>query len=86
LLDKLKVKKGKTKLVAAIFDKVLEEKKNSLVVLPEMDKKLIRAIRNIPYLNTIQAKDLNCLIVLTYKYVIMPKESIDVIKKVFLKK
>ncbi len=86
LLDKLKIEKGKTKLAAAIFDKVLKEKKNSLVVLSEMDKKLIRAIRNIPYLNTIQAKDLNCLTVLTYKYVIMPKESIDVIKKVFLKK
>ncbi len=85
VINKLKIKKPKTRLAAEIFDKVLDEKKKSLVVLPEMDQNLILAIRNIPYLKTIQAKDLNCLTVLRYKNVIMPKKSLKVIKETFLK-
>jgi large subunit ribosomal protein L4 len=86
IVNKLEIEKAKTKLAANIFNKIIEGKNKSLVVLPELDKNLILAIRNIPYLKTIQAKDLNCLTVLRYKNVIMPKDSIDVIKKVFLKK
>ncbi|PIP25091.1 MAG: 50S ribosomal protein L4 [Candidatus Nealsonbacteria bacterium CG23_combo_of_CG06-09_8_20_14_all_36_12] len=85
LLDKLKVEKAKTKLMAEILKKLPCKEKSSLIALPEIDKNLILATRNIPKIETIQAKDLNCLDLLSFKYLIMPKESIKVIKDTFLK-
>jgi len=86
LLDKLKLEKPKTKLMAEILKKLPSKEKSSLIALPEIDKNLILAARNIPKVETIQAKDLNCLDLLSFKYLIMPKESIKVIKETFLKK
>ena len=85
LLDKLKVEKAKTKLMAEILKKLPCKEKSSLIALLEIDKNLILATRNIPKIETIQAKDLNCLDLLSFKYLIMPKESIKVIKDTFLK-
>ena len=85
LLDKLKVEKAKTKLMAEILKKLPCKEKSSLIALPEIDKNLILATRNIPKIETIQAKDLNCLDLLSFKYLIMPKESIKVIKETFIK-
>jgi len=39
----------------------------------------------LPDVKTIQAKDLNCLDLLSLKYLIMPKEAIKVLKETFLK-
>ncbi|OHA76443.1 MAG: 50S ribosomal protein L4, partial [Candidatus Wildermuthbacteria bacterium RIFCSPLOWO2_12_FULL_40_9] len=38
--------------------------------------------RNLPNLKTMQARDLNCLDLMSYKYLILPKESIKVIKEI----
>ncbi len=88
LLDKLKIEKPKTKLMAEILDKLLPKTKkptSALFILPTMDKNLILAARNISRIATIQAKDLNPLDLLSFKYLIMPKDSIKVIKETFLK-
>ena len=85
ILDKLEIEKAKTKLMREILDKLFLKKGSGLLVLPEMQKDIILAARNIPKVQTIQAKDLNVLDLLNYKYVLMTKESIEVIKKVFLK-
>ena len=88
LLDKLELKKAKTKEAAEMI-KVLRSKIETfkqgsiLVILPEMDKNIILSFRNIPKIKTIQAKDLNCLDILTYKYLIILKEAIKVIKDTF---
>lgn len=55
-----------------------------LVALPKMDKNLILGMRNIPKTGTIQAKDLNCLDMVQYKYLLTDKEGIETIKKTFL--
>jgi large subunit ribosomal protein L4 len=86
LLDKLKLEQPKTKLMSEILKKLPSKGKSSLIALPEMDKNLILAARNLPGTETIQVKDLNCLDLLSFKYLIMPKESVKVIKKTFLKK
>ncbi len=86
LLDKLKLEQPKTKLMSEIFKKLPSKGKSSLIALPEMDKNLILAARNLPEVETIQVKDLNCLDLLSFKYLIMPKESVKVIKETFLKK
>jgi len=86
LLDKLKLEQPKTKFMSEILKKLPSKRKSSLIALPEMDKNLILAARNLPEVETIQVKDLNCLDLLSFKYLIMPKESVKVIKETFLKK
>ena len=83
LVDNIKISKAKTKLALEIFNNLVPEKKKSLIVLPDLNKSIILATRNIPHLKTIQAKDLSCLAVLSCKNLIILKESIDVIEKVF---
>jgi len=83
LVDNIKISEAKTKLALEIFNNLVPEKKKSLIVLPDLNKSIILATRNIPYLKTIQAKDLSCLAVLSCKNLIILKESIDVIEKVF---
>jgi len=85
LLDELKIEQAKTKLMAEILEKLPCEGKNNLIALPKIDKNLILAIRNLSDVEVIQAKDLNALDLLSFKYLIMPKESIKVIKETFLK-
>ena len=90
LLDELKIEKPKTKLLFEIIEKLRSKidnfKKGSiLIVLPEMDSNIILASRNIPKVGTIQAKDINALDLLSFKYLILPKRSIEVIKETFLK-
>jgi len=90
VLDKLELEAPKTKLIAKIIEdlrkKIENFKKGSvLIVLPKMDKAIIQAARNIPKVETIQAKDLNALDLLSLKYLIVPKDSIKVIKDTFLK-
>lgn len=86
ILDELKLEKPKTKLMVEILNSLPCKGKNSLVVLPSMEKSLIFATRNIDGVRPIQAKDLNILDLLKFKYVVMPKESIKLIKETFLKK
>ena len=86
ILDQLKLEEAKTKKVVEIFDKLPSKKKKALLALPEIDKKIILAARNIPYIEVIQARDLNCLKLSSFKYLIMPKKSIEIISKTFLKK
>jgi large subunit ribosomal protein L4 len=89
VLDKLKLEKIKTKEMAEIIKglKIGGEGlkgKSVLIALPEMDKDIIIAARNIPEIATIQAKDLNCLDLLSFKYLLLPKNSLKVIKDTVL--
>lgn len=84
VLDNLKIEKPKTKLMVEILNKLFLKKGSGLVVLPRMDKNIIKAVNNIPRVSTVQAKDLNVLDLLCYKYIMMPKEAIKAIKETFL--
>jgi len=85
VLDKLEIEKTKTKLMKEILDRLFLKNGSGLLVLPKVDEKIIKATRNISKADTIQAKDLNVLDLLNYKYVLMPKEAIKVIKETFIK-
>ncbi|PIP24445.1 MAG: 50S ribosomal protein L4 [Candidatus Nealsonbacteria bacterium CG02_land_8_20_14_3_00_37_10] len=85
LLDKIKLEKSKTKEISGILKKLPGKEKSSLIVLPGMDKNIILAVRNIPGVKVVQAKDLNVLNLLSFKYLIMSKEAIKVAKETFLK-
>lgn len=85
LLDKLELEGAKTKLMAEILKNLPSGSESSLLALPLFDKKVIQSGRNIPQLKIMQARELNCLDLMSFKYLIMPKESIKVIEKTFLK-
>lgn len=85
LLDKLSLEKIKTKLMVEILNRFPCKGESCLIVLPKMDKNIILSARNIPDVETIQAKDLNALDLLSFKYLLMPKDAIKVIKETFKK-
>ncbi len=81
-LDDLKFE-PKTKNVYRILQNLFLQKGSGVVVFPQYDKMAVRACRNIAKVAPIQAKDLNVLDLLSYKYIAMPKDSIQVIKDTF---
>ncbi len=88
LLDKLKLEKAKTRIAAEIIKnlraKIANFKEGTvLIVLPEIDKNLILAKSNLQNIKTIQAKELNALDLLSFKYLLTPKDSIKIIKETF---
>ena len=85
LLDKLKIEKPKTKLMAEILKKLPCKENSTLIALPEYDRNIILAAGNLPQVDTLWARNLNALDLLIFKYLVMPKESIKVIKETFLK-
>lgn len=85
VLDKLEIEKPKTKAMAKVLNKLFLKKGSGLIVLPKINKSVILSVKNIPKTGTIQAKDLNVLDLLSYKYLVMPKEAIKIIKETFLR-
>jgi len=85
LLDKLNINQPKTKLVKEVLEKLPCKSGSCLIVLPELDKNIILGARNLPKVSTIQARELNALDVLNFKYIVMPQKSVQVIKETFLK-
>lgn len=84
LVDELKLAQPKTKEFLEILKNLPCKDGSSLIALPKIDKNIILSVRNIPKVETMPAKDLNCLDLLTFKYLVMPKESIKVISETFL--
>lgn len=101
LLDNFNLEEAKTKNVYDVLKNVKlrtakklkkdkDEKSTSsesriLVVLPKQDEKIVRATRNIAKADTITADSLNVVDVLKATYLLMPVDSVDVIKKTFVK-
>jgi large subunit ribosomal protein L4 len=91
VLDKINLEAAKTKSLAKIIEnwklKIKNFKAGScLIALPKVEKNIILAARNLPEVETIEAKNLNTLDLLSFQYLVMPKESIKVIKETFIKK
>ncbi len=74
----------KTKTVSTFLEKVGCEK-SVLFVLPEISKEVIMSVRNIEKANTIQAKDINSLDLLSYKHLVVFESAVEVIKETFTK-
>lgn len=84
--EKGKTKLGLTKSFYTILRNLPCNNQSTLLVLPGYDKIIILAARNFPKIQTIQAKDLNALDIFSFKFLLMPKDSIKVIKETFFKK
>ncbi|MDD5144964.1 MAG: 50S ribosomal protein L4 [Candidatus Pacebacteria bacterium] len=84
ILDEISLEKPKTKLMANILLK-LPVKGSVLFALTDREKGMNKAIRNISGVDAEEARNLNALDLLSYKYLIMPKEGIKTLKEVFAK-
>lgn len=87
-LDKLVLGEIKTKEMAQILEnlksKIEELKKGkTLIIIPQKDEKIIKSAQNIPKLEVKLAKDISVLDLLSFKNLIILKDSIKVIKETF---
>lgn len=85
VLETIKLEKIKTKTIANLLQKLPCKNESTLIVLPGMDKNIILASRNLENAKPGQVKDLNALDLLSFKYLVMPKESIKVLKDMIAK-
>lgn len=85
VLDKLEIKQPKTKEMKKILDNLPCKEKSCLIITPKTEKKIFLASRNLEKVGVIEAPKLNCLSLLSFKYLVLPKESISVIKDTFVK-
>lgn len=81
ILDKIILEQPKTKILAKIIKNFKGD--SFLLVLPKDEKDVILAARNLPETKTIGPENLNVLDVLSFKYLIILKEAIKMIKGVF---
>ena len=88
ILDDLKFEKPKTKLGAELFGKLskIKEFKNlqngngALVALSGKDDAVRSTLRNLPYAEVEEARNLNAYKVLKFKYIIFPQDGLTVFK------
>ncbi len=90
VIDQIKLEPVKTKefvKVLSAFSKTLKDMgKRVLVVLPNADKNLIRASRNLPGVESVLASNLNLVEVLKADTMLSLKDILPVIEKTYLKR
>lgn len=90
VIDKLDFDKYKTKEMENFLKNFLQPRKKkkyetALILIPENTPEIFRMTRNLPYADALEARNLNILELLNHKYLFLTPESIEVIKKTFLK-
>lgn len=85
VLDKIELVKGKTKEMVKSLQNLPCNKDKTLIALPEYDKKIFLATRNIKKTSIEDARNLNVLELLNNKYLLLTKDSIKTIEKTFIK-
>ena len=82
VLDKLSLDEYKTKTVAAMLKAIGSERK-ALIVLPEVDAKVIASARNIPGVKTAQVNTLNVYDIVNADKLVIVKDAISKIEEVY---
>lgn len=80
VVDSLTISEIKTKLVAEAL-KALKIKGSSLFVFSDNEAKTYRAVKNLPKVSGMTAKQLNIKEILDHKYLICSKESVEFLTK-----
>ena len=86
ILETLKIDQSKTKQMAGIINALRSKiagfkKAKVLIILAKPDKNIVLASRNIPGVETIDARNINTLEILSFKYLLMTKETIKAISE-----
>ena len=82
VLDSLTLDGFKTKTVASMLKAIGSEKK-ALIVLPEVDVKVINSARNIPGVKTAQVNTLNVYDIMNADKLVIVKDAISKIEEVY---
>ena len=85
VLDKLEMQKPATKTAAKSLSKLPCKNQSLLIALPKYDKNIFLSARNIKKTGISEARNLNIVDLMTYKYLLMTKDSIKTIKETFIK-
>lgn len=91
VIDEVNPDDYKTREFEKFFSRFLEPRKTKkkretgLLVIEENKPEIFRSVRNLPYADAIEARNLNLLELLNHKYLFLTKKSIEVIKNTFLK-
>lgn len=91
VVEKIDLENYKTKEFENFFSKFLQPRKTkkkretALLVVENDRKEIYRAVRNLPYADTISARNLNLLEILNHKYLFLTKDSLEELKKRFSK-
>ena len=85
ILDDIKITEPKTKLMAGIISKNFQKgnKSGILMAIPQKNENIITASKNISNLKAILADSLNVLDLLSFKYLLLDKQSVTVIEKTY---
>ena len=82
VIDNIATEDYKTKTIAAMLKAVGAEKK-ALIVLPEVDKKVIASANNIPGVKTAQVNTLNVYDILNADMFVVAKGAVSKIEEVY---
>lgn len=85
VLDDLAFTESKTKHMAELLKNLSLDERPTLVVQPRPDQTVVKAGRNLPHVTTILANSLNVFDVLRHDFLLLPKASLDVLKKTYLR-
>jgi large subunit ribosomal protein L4 len=85
ILDNINLEKGKTKEMVKVLTSLPCSGKTTLLAMPNYDKKLFLATRNIKNASVDDARNINVLELLNHKYLLVTKESIKTIENTFAK-
>ena len=82
VVEGLKATEFKTRPMAEML-RALDAERKPLVVLPEIDKVIIKSFANIPGATTCQANNLNVYQILNHRKLVISKESVEVMEEVY---
>ena len=84
VVDSIATDEYKTKKIAAMLNAIGAEKK-ALIVLPEVDSKVIKSASNIPGVKTAQVNELNVYDILNADKLVIAKDAVSKIEEVYFK-
>lgn len=82
ILDEIKLDSYKTKVIADML-KAIDVTKKALIVLPEVDGKVIKSANNIPGVKTAQVNELNVYDILNADKLVIVKNAVSKIEEVY---
>ncbi len=83
VLDTIKMEEYKTKTIIAMLKAIEAEGKKALIVMPEVDAKLIKSAANIPGVKTALTNTINVYDILNYDKFIVVKDAVAKIEEVY---
>jgi large subunit ribosomal protein L4 len=82
VVDKIATDDYKTKTMVEMLN-AIDSKKKTLIVLPEVDKKVIKSASNIPGVKTCQVNELNVYDILNADKLVIAEEAVAKIEEVY---